>query len=936
MSGPKIKVEADLSSFDAELNKLKSSIAQIGDQLKTSTGKAHFNFDGSQKELNALIHQAEKLTTALDKGNKTTVQYAKNLKAAQEAMANAAKVAAKLESAGDAKTNRASSYFRGYSGELTEDYHSASGQNAIQREQERTRARIEADRHASNTKWAGRAARFAGFIGGSVMGGGGGYATMGAGLGSMLPGPWGMVGGAVGGAIGGMADRTIGPAREEAKMYSELRRSLGSTTTDFDNLRDSVRSVVSGLAITDNEAANLAKQFARTASLSGDSTEAIARGVGTSGGFAQGYGISPDHAASFFASMRLTGNSNNDKDSRRLAMMIGESVQKGGTSARMDEVLSAVANFAAKSAQQTLTAPNVGQFSSYLSSLTGSGYAGIKGDPNSAAHLINRADDVVRGGGTMGEASQFHWLQARQSAFPGMSALDNNLMQDAGIGGNLADQFAPNSPAYDRAVENKDWKTVAHYDKLRKNIGGATNFKIGMEHIKAISHGDSNLENANFRGMFGGNSQQAAFLMMKMSQAGGVGGFEKQLSKFGVNIDNLDVSQLSAYSQLVGGGDEAFAKQYKKLAGKGNVPIDELNAASGLKGDEFKKAILELTKNYDKDDGLESQVTQIGISNKIQESTAKLVGIETDMREYLLRILDGMHAAGPVLDRAVSGFKSGAPMSGVSASGGKFSGSWADKHYLGAVDDALKNMAMTGSPSEKKRIYDEMMGTINKNPGSYPKEAEQWLRNGLGDDGAPVKKGSVLGPDMSAPTINADGSQSVVGMVRGKSPYDDMINSVASDVGIDPLVLKQIAAQESSLDPKADNGNDRGLMQLNKKYDSDRGVTNPFNPEQNLRAGAKFFKGLLDRSGGNYREAFRRYNGSGPDAERYADNSMATYSAIHDQLPGNHKASSGPRNGQASLHEFTHKITLHDSGGNVVADPLVFTHFGAPRAAGVS
>jgi hypothetical protein len=320
MNNPKIKVEADLSSFDAELNKLKTAIAQVGDALKTETGKAHFNFDGSQKELNALLTQTDKVTAALEKGNKASKQYARDLKALQEAMAGAAKVAAKLENLGDTKSNQASNYFRNYSGELTEDYHGASYQNALQRDRERQAQ----ERHAQQTKWANHAAKFAGFVGGAVMGGGGGYSMLGAKLGSMLPGPFGKVGGEIGGIIGGAADRTIGPARQESVLYSELRRSIGSTTNDFASLRDSVRSVIDGLGVTDNEAANLAKQFAKTASLSDDSVKDIARGVGTSSGFAHGYGIAPEQATAFFANMRLNGNANNDKDSRRLALMIGE------------------------------------------------------------------------------------------------------------------------------------------------------------------------------------------------------------------------------------------------------------------------------------------------------------------------------------------------------------------------------------------------------------------------------------------------------------------------------------------------------------------------------------------------------------------------------------------------------------------------------------
>lgn len=963
-NNPKIKLEADLSSFDAELNKLSASIAQIGDQLKSSSGKAHFNFDGSQKELNVLLQQAEKLTKALDKGDKTSKQYVKNLKAAQEAMTGAAKVAAKMEAAGDAKTSKVSSYFRGYSGELEEEAHITSSANALRREQESAQQKRDEERQSRNTKWANRAAKFAGFVGGSMLGGGGGYSTFGAGLGSMLPGPFGAIGGAVGGAIGGLADRTMAPARDEARLYSELRRSLGSTTTDFSNLRDSVRSVISGFAVTDNEAANLAKSFAKTAGLTGDSAEEIARGVGTSAGMAQSYGMSPDQTADFFAKMRLTGNANNDKDNRRLALMIGESVSKGGTSAKMDEVLGAISNFAMKSSQQMLMSTNAGQFSSYLSSLTGSGYSGVNGDPNSAAALINQADDVVRSGGTMGEASNYHWLQARQEAFPGMSAYDNELMQGAGVSGDLAAQFAPGSAAYDRAKENGDLKTLAHYDQLHESIlksGKTNNFQVGMSHISQISKGDSTLENANFRGMFGGNSQQAALLMSRLRDDKGRGDFEKKLKGYGIDVNGLDVSQLSTYSELVGGGDEAFGRQFNKLKGKGNVPVNEIDAAGKMEGDAFKKAIFELTKKYDRDDGLDSQVTQIGISNKIQESTEKLVTIETDMKEYLLRLLNHFGAAGPILNEAVEGYKSGSPMSFNSAAGKKLRGSFADKHYLGEVDDAMKEMAMTGSVSEKKRIADEMMVKIKKNPASYPAESEQWLKNALGESST-VKKGAVLGVDQSMPTIGPNGGQ----LAPGASPFVEDNGSIKQKIideakrqGVPPEIALGLSMKESGLGksmvgPQIKNGmhkGDRAYGPFQYMKESSRGWDR-FNVDENIKHGVSDLKKHYGKFGNWDAAIGAHHTGAGrPEYLRgdipnlsdgmsttgdYIDDVKSYADQFKDQIPKDQVASvsRGPRDDKRSLMEFTHNINLRDSKGNMMAEPLVFTHIGAPMAAG--
>jgi hypothetical protein len=945
-NNPKVKVDADLSSVESELASLQQTVIQLGELLKTQSGKAHFNFDGAQKELNALLARAEKLTEALNKGEKNSAKYAKNLKAAEEAMAKAAKVAAKLEDAGTSKTNKVSGYFHDYAAELADERAATERKNAKAKEREAEESRALRDAQARNSKWAGRATKLAGIVGGSIVGGGGTYANMG----SLVGSAFGPIGNFLGGMVGGTADRFISPAREEARIYSELRRMVGSTTTDFESLRDSVRSVVHGLGVTDNEAANLAKQFAHIAGLTGDANAAVPTSIGTSAGFAQGYGLSPDQAVSFFAQMRLAGSTNNDKDNRRLAMLIGESVSRGGTSAKMDEVLAAISGFVARSSQQMMTAPNVGQYSSYLASLTGSAYSGIKGNPNSAAQLMGMMDAGVTNGGTLGEASQYHWLMARQSAFKGMSAMDNSLMQTAGATGDLAKLFAPGSPAYD----NANAEARAQMDRTRESIlssGYRNNFQAGMAHIKSISGGNSYLENANFRGMFGGNPQQAAALMQLMQKDPGLGDFEKQLSRYGIGLDNVNVSQIASFSQLLGGGEKAMAAQYEKLLGSGKLSKAELDSAdkimaNGGYGEEFKKLLFKLTAKYDADDGLKSQTTQIDISNKIQEQMSTLVGIETDSREYLLRILDRFGGADPIVDRMLTNFKEGAPESGNNLAGGKGIGRMA----MHEVDRNLKEIGLAGTQQERDRLYIDFMSKVQRHPDYYPAETEAWLKKARGGHEVRSSK-SVPGPDNELPTIPAEVPSSlsqrqrnILELVRAPSKHDAMFEKVGRMVGVDPLEIKQLAAQESGLNPDALNKNrngtrDMGMMQHNSRYAGGRGINggNWNDAYQNTLAGAKYWKGLLDRYGGDVREAMKHYNGSGPAAEQYADMAMGVYDSLHaDQMPvEQRKALEASRSGgRSSVFRHQHEITLYDQNRNLMADPIVSTSVGEPMAEG--
>lgn len=938
MTNPKITLNAELdeSSFEAELAKLKASVDELGDKLKTASGKSEFNLSGTQAELSKLISQAEKLTSALDKGDKKTSQYVKNLKAAQDALTQAAKVASKLEDFGG-KGKDASNYFKIYASELAEES-SVSRDNADRKSKEAEQRKRDAARDASNAKWANSAAKFAGFVGGTVTGGGGGYSTMLSGLGSMLPGPWGAIGGQVGGMLGGSVDRTLNPARQEAKTYSELRRELGGTVVDFERLRESVRRAVDGFGVADAEAANLAKSFARTAGLSGDETDEIARATGTSAGFAQGYGIGPELATAFMANMRLSGVASNDKDNRRLALLIGEAVQKGGTSAKMDEVLAALSHFAGKSALQTLTTPNVGSYASLMSTMTSSGYAGIKRDPNNTAQLMGIADAGVLTGGTMGEASQFHWLQSRMEAFKGMSALDNSTMQNAGLLGSLSDQFKPGSAVYDRAVATGDTKTREHMDQLRENIlasGKDTNLAVGMAHIKNISHGDANVENANFRGMYGGTPQQAAALMQAFDNDKGLGNLEGELkNKYGITINQKDmkVSQVASMAQLIGGGDQAMAKQYQKLLNSGKLSANELDKGDKLMQsgytDELKKYLLELTAKYDTDDGLESQKTQIEISNKISRTVAELIPIETDIRATLLKILDHFDSADGIYQRMAERVRQSVQENGKNMDGSDIQQTPEAIRARKAVDADLnagiQEILQADTQAEKEAIARKIMAKANKNKDIYPAETQQIVDKALGkepeskivkpDDASaatiPEKVAPASGTKAAsyapspntqaasyAPASGGSAPKGVVDMVSKPSQYDKLFEEAGKKYGVDPVALKTIAARESGLDPNAVGHNatseDYGIMQHNSRYMAERGINqdNWKDPRANIMAGAELFKKNLDKSGGDYQEAFRRYNGTGARAEKYAKESMAVWGAVRDVMDKNAVAS---------------------------------------------
>ncbi|WP_252148726.1 lytic transglycosylase domain-containing protein [Escherichia coli] len=103
-------------------------------------------------------------------------------------------------------------------------------------------------------------------------------------------------------------------------------------------------------------------------------------------------------------------------------------------------------------------------------------------------------------------------------------------------------------------------------------------------------------------------------------------------------------------------------------------------------------------------------------------------------------------------------------------------------------------------------------------------------------------------------------------MASGVAPtqYDDYFSEAAKKYNVDPRWLKAIAAVESSWDQNAvSKAGAKGLMQV--MPGNFQPGENPFDPRDNIMAGARVFKDALDwasrNAGGDFDEALRYYNG---------------------------------------------------------------------------
>jgi len=88
-----------------------------------------------------------------------------------------------------------------------------------------------------------------------------------------------------------------------------------------------------------------------------------------------------------------------------------------------------------------------------------------------------------------------------------------------------------------------------------------------------------------------------------------------------------------------------------------------------------------------------------------------------------------------------------------------------------------------------------------------------------------------------------------------------LIRKVAQDTSLSPYLLQAVIAVESGFDARAvSHKGALGLMQLMPQTAQRFGVRDPFDPVQNVTAGATYLKSLLDRFHGDLHLALAAYN----------------------------------------------------------------------------
>ena len=139
----------------------------------------------------------------------------------------------------------------------------------------------------------------------------------------------------------------------------------------------------------------------------------------------------------------------------------------------------------------------------------------------------------------------------------------------------------------------------------------------------------------------------------------------------------------------------------------------------------------------------------------------------------------------------------------------------------------------------------------------------------LGWHAAPSRTSTLL-PRVDV-TLVADAPPTIDERADGPRTYEPFVREAASAFNLDPALIRAVIQAESAFDPWAvSRAGAQGLMQLMPELSKELGVVDPFDPRQNILAGAGYLKQLLDRFDGNMELALAGYNAGPTVVARYA------------------------------------------------------------------
>ena len=144
------------------------------------------------------------------------------------------------------------------------------------------------------------------------------------------------------------------------------------------------------------------------------------------------------------------------------------------------------------------------------------------------------------------------------------------------------------------------------------------------------------------------------------------------------------------------------------------------------------------------------------------------------------------------------------------------------------------------------------------------------------DDNTPVRKGPLSAKNSALSAAARAGSAAPVEdgdqnryRVLSRAEIDKYVEELAAKHHVDPQLIRAVIMAESGYNPTATSRKGaQGLMQLMPGTAQQLGVRDAYNPKQNLEAGVRYLRALLDKYDGDLDKALAAYNAGEGTVER--------------------------------------------------------------------
>lgn len=485
---------------------------------------------------------------------------------------------------------------------------------------------------------------------------------------------------------------------------------------------------------------------------------------------------------------------------------------------------------------------------------------------------MQRPNNAALGGGTlliMERAVKDGMNKARMSELMGLVARNTNIAASAQNGAGASTEQAGTAAALAAAVmgmkDNVGFKQYAKSDEF---------MNVAQNGLRSAGSAPGEIMTFQALGGFSGEMSWDKIFKMEKAKEGGFLSDPKALSSI---LSNLTGSQEAKSAQLM----KMFPDW--KLSTKGAMSIMDIDK-SGLLTEAAKSG-----KNIDQMKAGSKE--EKALAGKLEAEFAKLPGADKLQRSALKQSVELQ--AGQKLDAIFGKFETGAL---------KLADSLMDKNWQGSfniLDAAVKDLGGFGKVMAGVAGLYVAGGAMNMVGG-----AMSMGKGGIGALGllsGPTGILAALGlGGIAAFETFKDGGQGAnylppekLNAITGKNattskfsnkwvPFQNSFQRASKESGIDVSLLYSIARAESGFNSRALSPKGAGgVMQLMPATAAGLGVKNNFDPEQNIRGGAKYFKSLMDKYGGNQDKALAGYNMGPGNLDKW----MKTHEFKVDDLP---------------------------------------------------